>query len=129
MGSPLKGVSEQPEEMIPGQASLSGDLIQVERLVVAIVDQGSGAPQPLVCVKGDASHAGAGHRFLCHASSCPGLTFKAPVLTTALRCLFLYHISRSSGQESKHCNQGSWKWAADPPKVLENATHVGVTRH
>ena len=47
----VKGIAERTQEMITGQASLFGDLCQVERLIVTFVHVTAGAPKAFAEVR------------------------------------------------------------------------------
>jgi hypothetical protein len=48
MGSLIKGSPEEPQEVIAGQTCFAGDLLQIERLVVTLVDELASAHQPSI---------------------------------------------------------------------------------
>jgi hypothetical protein len=48
MRGPIESLSEEPEEMISRQTGFAGDLIEIEREVVAVIHQFAGSSEPSI---------------------------------------------------------------------------------
>jgi hypothetical protein len=65
MRSLVEGTPEEPQEMKAGQAGFAGDLLEIERLVVALIDKLASAHQPPISVGVKRYQATARWLFFC----------------------------------------------------------------